>query len=103
MDKLKTVTSTAFSRQLVGWKASMVDPRIKVTMSTDDPSAESKLRAVWNSSKMQFEMLTVGDGVRSFELDESYAGSSFGSEDRSTAVAYNEEGGWIWSLVNSGL
>ena len=95
IEKLKRSRSAAEQRTQVGVTTGrLIDVRLNVRTK----SGGTFPRAVWNSSRDQFEIKTDGSvGVEEFFLDDTLAGAALAADTRSTsALQYNGGRGWVW-------
>lgn len=102
LDKLKTQLAAAEQSSFVGIRGSMVDKRLAARLMSSADQANGTPRAVWNSTKMRFEVATSGAGVEEFFFDQTFATKDFGEESRTNSVLdYNADSGWIWNYSDS--
>lgn len=99
IDKMKRIRPQAEWQRHVGAASGrLVDVRLRARLTTQ-PSPDGTPRATWNRTKQRFELTTgTGSAVSEFYLDESLAGTDFGSESRTkSAVTFNTSSkGWVW-------
>jgi len=98
LNKLKTKLSDAAADKFNGFKNAMIDKRMSVEMLSAGEAGSSTPRAIWNSSESRFEVATSGaNGVARFYMDESLAGTDYGTEVRENSSGeLNANNGWIW-------
>lgn len=100
IDKMKRVRPKEEWQQHVGMASGrLLDVRLRARMTTR-PDDDDTPRATWNRAKMRFELTkATGSAVSEFYLDESLAGTDFGTETRAkTVVTFNSDTkGWVWN------
>lgn len=104
IDKMKRIRPQAEWQRHVGAASGrLVDVRLRARTTSQRP-ADGSPRAAWNRAKQRFELTTgQGSAVEEFFLDESLAGTDFGSETRTkSVVSFNTSSkGWVWGNATS--
>lgn len=101
--KLKSVRKRDSADTYVGFKGSMLDGRCKPVYQSTAESATRMPRAVWDPSKLAFEVRDTGpQGIARFDWDAAEAAPALVEEDRdSGSVKYNASDGWIWAYQDT--
>ncbi|MDZ4404822.1 choice-of-anchor K domain-containing protein [Prosthecobacter sp.] len=99
LDKMKRIRpQSEWQRHVGAVSGRLLDGRLRAKM-TSQPDNDNNPRVVWNRTKNRFELTKAsGTAVSEFYLDESLAGTDFGTETRTkSSVAFNSSTkGWIW-------
>ena len=98
--KLRTAASATVSKRLPGLSASFMDPRVSLRMQDEKEAVSGDARVYWNSKNQRFELSFAGDsaGIKEFYLDDRVSGNSGETDERSFALVYSENPGWIWDF-----
>ncbi|MEM7014781.1 MAG: VWA domain-containing protein [Verrucomicrobiota bacterium] len=103
LDKLKTRRAAEDEAKYAGFGNSMIDKRLWARMQTASESLTDVPRAIWNTTKNQFEVVNQGLGVKAFGLNPAFAAVDYGEESRDgSAIELNAKDGWIWVYEDSG-
>jgi prepilin-type N-terminal cleavage/methylation domain-containing protein len=99
LDKMKRIRPQSEWQRHVGMASGrLLDVRLRAKM-TSGPDHNNSPRATWNRSKQRFVLSQAqGNAVSEFYLDESLAGTDFGTERRTKSnVTFNTKTkGWVW-------
>lgn len=99
LDKMKRTRPQSEWQQHVGVASGrMVDVRLRAKM-TSQPDESNNPRVFWDRTKQRFVMSkAAGSGVSEFYLDDTLAGTDFGTETRTKSVVSFNSGssGWVW-------
>lgn len=100
--KLKTRASTTSAAKSIGLTGSFVDTRVSPVWQTSDESASSQARAIWSASQQRFTVVRTGaTGIKEFQLDESLAGQTPSTEERSHTLAAATQTQWVWDYADN--
>ena len=103
LNKLKTRRTAADAAAFAGFGGSMLDKRIAARIQSSTEAASGEPRAIWNSAKQRFGIVTSGNvGVKEFYFDASLAEIDFGEESReNSGIDLNTNDGWIWAYEDT--
>jgi hypothetical protein len=96
LNRMKSARSSETSAAFVGMTGSTIEKRLAARLV---PEGESKLAAVWNAAKSQFEIREgATSGVQEFYLDEAFAEVEYKAAERHDSLLnYDTKPGWIWA------
>lgn len=98
LDKMKRTRPQSEWQQHVGIDSGrLLDVRLEARITTQQDSSNNP-RAFWDRTKQRFVMNQApGSAVSAFYLDNTLAGTDFGTETRTkSVVTYNASNGWVW-------
>ena len=98
LDHLKRARPTAEANiQTGGASGRFIDTRLAAITGTGNMSGGQTIRTTWNSSAKKFEIISSGNGVDSFALDDSLADTVYPLDTRTTSTKqFNSNNGWVW-------
>ena len=95
--RLKGKLSAEDAETFVGFKGSMVDPRLRAVILTEDEEGTAMQRAVWLPAESRFSLATTGGGIKKFVLD---ATPVVEERSRESALKYSETSNWVWDYAD---
>ncbi|WP_395746714.1 choice-of-anchor K domain-containing protein [Prosthecobacter sp.] len=99
LDKMKRTRPQAEWQQHAGIVSGrLLDVRLRARMTTQ-PDNSNNPRVIWDRTKQRFVMTrAAGSAVSEFYLDDTLAGSDFGTETRTKSlITFNSSNsGWVW-------
>jgi hypothetical protein len=98
LDQLKTVADSNSQRRLAGVRSSMIDARLRGTLATGTGTD----RAVWNATKLRFEVKTSGTGFSDFDLG-GVPPAADAQETRTGAMGLATKDKWVWDSSDASL
>lgn len=96
---------TAEDRQAhIGFAGATLDTRMALRMVSEVKYTPARV-ANWNSSKLRFEMTefsgSTPSSIAEFYLDEEAIPEKLYSDNRSSAIEFNREDGWVWQYEDA--
>ena len=96
VNKLKSTANRTSGNRIAGLKGTMLDARLRGELVTVDGPE----RAVWNQTKLRFELSTSGTGFSSFDLGADPALAEV-EEDRTATLSLAQKDHWVWDSSES--
>ena len=95
--RLKSIADQPSSARMAGLRGAMVDARLRGITATES----GKERAVWNGSKMRFEIQTSGPGFSAFDLSDDPTALPE-EESRKGMLSFASKEKWVWDGAEGG-